>query len=26
VHELMKPEQALDFYQTMRHETAGVRS
>jgi putative autoinducer-2 (AI-2) aldolase len=26
VHELMKPEQAYDFYQTLRHEVAGVRS
>jgi len=26
VHELMNPEQAYDLYQTLRHETAGVRS
>jgi putative autoinducer-2 (AI-2) aldolase len=26
VHELMKPEQAFDLYQTMRHEAVGVRS
>jgi putative autoinducer-2 (AI-2) aldolase len=26
VHELLKPEQAYDFYQTLRHEVAGVRS
>jgi putative autoinducer-2 (AI-2) aldolase len=25
VHELMKPEQAFDLYQTLRHETAEVR-
>jgi putative autoinducer-2 (AI-2) aldolase len=25
VHELMKPEQAFDFYQTLRHEVAVVR-
>lgn len=26
VHELMKPEHAYDLYQTLKHETAGVRS
>ncbi|MBZ5670649.1 MAG: 3-hydroxy-5-phosphonooxypentane-2,4-dione thiolase [Acidobacteriia bacterium] len=26
VHELMKPEPAYDLYQTLKHETAGVRS
>ena len=25
VHELMKPEQAYELYQTLKHETAGVR-
>jgi putative autoinducer-2 (AI-2) aldolase len=26
VHELMKPEHAYDLYQTLKHETAGVKS
>jgi putative autoinducer-2 (AI-2) aldolase len=26
VHELMKPERAYDLYQTLKHETAGVRA
>ena len=25
VHELTKPEQAYELYQTLKHETAGVR-